>query len=56
MSKDTPTSTSDDVRKYIMLHKKDFHVLIIGLMTPDQEFGSVQEKYDVYDKPEDFFV
>lgn len=57
MSKDVPTFTSDDVRKYIMLHKKDFHILVVGLMMPSQDgqSASLQEKYDIYDKPEEFF-
>lgn len=55
MSKDTPMYTDDDIRKYLMLHRKDFHILIVWLMTPVDEYGNWPDKYDIYAKPEEYF-
>ena len=55
MSKDTAMYTDDDLRKYLMLHRKDFHILIVWLMTPVDEYGNWPDKYEIYEKPEEYF-
>ena len=55
MSKDIATFTGDDIAKFEMLHEKDFHIFIVGMMNApkydDMEL-SLQNKYDIYDSPE----
>jgi len=56
MSKDVPVFTEDDMAKFKMLHEKDFHVFIIWIMNPRDEVEAqmtLQDKYDIYENPED---
>lgn len=54
-SKDTACFTEDDILKFKMLHEKDFHIFIVGIMNSGNqgEELSISDKYDIYENPED---
>lgn len=53
-SKDMATFTEDDIEKFKMLHAKDFHIFIVGIMNSNEDKELSQEdKYDIYENPED---
>lgn len=54
-SKDIGCFTEDDIEKFKMLHMKDFHIFIVGIMNSgnnDEEL-SLSSKYEIYENPED---
>ena len=54
-SKDIACFSEDDMYKYEMLHEKDFHIFIVGIMNSKEEI-SLEEKYSIYENPEEQLV
>jgi hypothetical protein len=52
-SKDMACFSEDDIVKFKMLHEKDFHIFIVGIMNSGREEISAADKYSIYESPED---